>query len=405
MTIKMSLKAAMTAFVAGAALWSCSGDDGEHARYVAVQIDGEEKWSILDTESGEILCKNDFNNMPSAINEDGWFVVMNKDGEYEAYSVKDSKKALNKGKYSQLGCFTDKVTFAVKKGKAITIIDKDFEVVKTLSDKITVTCSFTDGMAGFCKDGKWGYLDTKGEEAIAAKYDWVAPFAEGLALVTKGERTMIINKKGETVKSFPNDKYEFGSPVFTNGYIAVRKGEKIVFLDKKGEEAFTSPKMEGYPSYYAIYDGKTVYYDGSQYGLMSKDGEIIVRAKYDGLRYAAPDRYIAKKDDGSYGVIDGKGETVIDFDFDNIGQSSTSADHYFTLSGDKWSLIGEDGKDVCKEAFTAFGASGWHNMYTAFYSEVEAEPEPDEFFDEMAAVDTAAVEEPVVDSIAYEEYY
>lgn len=381
MTIKMSLKAAMTAFVAGAALWSCSGgDDGEHARYVAVQIDGEEKWSILDTKSGEILCKNDFNNMPSAINEDGWFVVMNKDGEYEAYSVKDSKKALNKGKYSQLGCFTDKVTFAVKKGKAISIIDKDFEVVKTLSDKIALTYSFTDGMAAYCKDGKWGYLNTKGEEAIAAKYDWASPFAEGLALVTKGERTMIIDKKGETVKSFPNDKYDFGFPIFTNGYIAVSKGEKIVFIDKKGEEAFSNSKMEGSPSGYALHDGKTVYYDGSQYGLMSKDGEIIVRAKYEGLRYAAPDRYIAKNDNGKYGVIDGKGETVLDFDFDSIMQQSSSSGHYFTLSGRKWSLIGEDGKDVSKEAFSYIGASGWHNMYTAFYSEVEPEPEPAEIF-------------------------
>lgn len=166
--------------------------------------------------------------------DDGMFVVKDNDGMYRCYKIDDSKNAFSDGKYSQLGTFGDDgVTFAVKEGKGITIVNKKFEVVKKLPDNITKTFEFNDGLAAFCKDGKWGYLDTKGEVAIPAKFDETSQFNEGRALVTKGGKLLLINKKGETIKSFNRDKFTPIQGVYHNGFMAMGKGDKVVFLDKK----------------------------------------------------------------------------------------------------------------------------------------------------------------------------
>ena len=134
MRIINCLKAAVLAVLVGSSLWSCSGDKGK-TRYVSVVLDGEEKWSILDTKTGDVLCQNDFDEMPSVV-EDGMFVVRTKSGYYECYKIDDSKNAIGKGKYTQLGTFGDEdVTFAVKEGQGIMIVNKKFEEVKKLPKK------------------------------------------------------------------------------------------------------------------------------------------------------------------------------------------------------------------------------------------------------------------------------
>ena len=53
------LKPSFVLAIAACSLWSCNNEEGK-SRYFSVKLDGEESWSILDTKSGEVLCKNDF---------------------------------------------------------------------------------------------------------------------------------------------------------------------------------------------------------------------------------------------------------------------------------------------------------------------------------------------------------
>ena len=46
--------------------------------------------------------------------------------------------------------------------------------------------SFKEGFAMVEKDGKRGYVNTKGEQAIECKFDDVSLFNEGFARVIKG---------------------------------------------------------------------------------------------------------------------------------------------------------------------------------------------------------------------------
>lgn len=397
MKIFRTMKTALLTSLAGVALWSCSGTKWK-VDYVPVQLSGESDWSILDTKSGEILCENEFGHMPGMV-KDGVFVVKNKKGTYECFSIKDTEKPVSKGRFSQLGIFNGKVTFAVKEGKTISIIDKDYETVKSLSAKISQTMNYTEGLAGFCKDGKWGFLDEKGEEAIPAKYDGVAPFNEGLAFASKDSKLYIIDTKGEVVKQFSTEKYSCYIPMFSNGYCALSKGGKVIFIDTKGEEAYTSSKWAE-ADCYAAFDGKTVYQDSNdKQGLMTLDGEILIRAKYRSLFRVSKDRYIAMNEDGEFGVVNSDGETILPFDYDGLMQLSTKAAHYFAKEkgSGKWILIDEQGSEISKESFDDINTSTYTTE--SFYSEKESgslfggfAPERDDY---VYDADSAAVAEEI----------
>lgn len=364
MKINSFLKTALFAIVAACALWSCDSSD-DKVRYVPVVLDGEEKWSILDTKTGDILCKNDFEEMPSMVC-DGLFVVKNSKGYYECYDIDNTKDPISKGKFTQLGLFgPEGVTFAVKEGKGITIIDKDFEEVKKLPKNVTSTRGFSEGLAAFCKDGKWGFLDKKGDEVIAAKYEGVTNFCEGRAFGLKGEKIMLIDKKGDVLKSFSTSRYDLLS-LYHNGTCAMKKGDKVVFVDKEGEEKFTNNKMEPSGCYF-IDEGKTVFCYDNSYGIISTDGEVLVRARYEGILRASKNRYMVHDGDKEF-VIDANGEKIIAPEYETIAQISTSLDHYFAYDGKSWILINEKGEEVSKESFKYINFLSTRN--DLFYSEL-----------------------------------
>ena len=49
-------------------------------------------------------------------------------------------------------------------------------------------CDFSEGLAGVCRDGKWGFIDTSGREVVPCKYDAIDDFHEGMARVNVGGR-------------------------------------------------------------------------------------------------------------------------------------------------------------------------------------------------------------------------
>lgn len=68
---------------------------------------------------------------------------------------------------------------------------------------------FSEGMAAVSNDGKWGFINTKGDIVIPLKYESVeASFNEGLAMVDDENRRLFIDKSGNQVGS---DYYPIGN--------------------------------------------------------------------------------------------------------------------------------------------------------------------------------------------------
>ena len=69
---------------------------------------------------------------------------------------------------------------------------------------------FACGLAKVKRNGKYGYINTKGEEVIPCRYYSASSFYDDVAAVMKssGSRVEIINKKGETVYKWEEPKSE-----------------------------------------------------------------------------------------------------------------------------------------------------------------------------------------------------
>ena len=92
--------------------------------------------------------------------------------------------------------------------------------------------SFNKGFAKVKKDGKWGYINTKGEQIVECKFDYVGDFKDGLAMVEKDGKRGYINTKGEQVIECKFDD-DLG---FKEGLASVQKDGKWGYINTKGEQ-------------------------------------------------------------------------------------------------------------------------------------------------------------------------
>ena len=92
--------------------------------------------------------------------------------------------------------------------------------------------NFIEGLAGVEKDGKRGYINTKGEQIVECKFDYVGDFKDGLAMVEKDGKRGYINTKGEQVIECKFDD-DLG---FKEGLASVQKDGKWGYINTKGEQ-------------------------------------------------------------------------------------------------------------------------------------------------------------------------
>ena len=350
------------------ALASCrSNDEKIEYEYLPVKLAGSESWSILNVKSGEIVFKDEFKNKPSAIFND-IFLVENDKGTYDYYNVNDTKTPINNESYYMASDFVgSEIVAATKPGKTISLINTKCEEVATLDKSIVACSNFKDGLAAF-KDAndKLGFLNTKGEIVIKAKYDNVRDFCDGISICsiedTKNDVTTYyaIDKSGKELFSFNNKEYKLCAN-FSEGFLPVVKEDQIIYLNKDGKKAYELCNISdslGYQVYLCEYnDNRSIFCEGESYGLKDKDNKIILRAKYEYLSYVGDDKYIACQDN-KYGIIDYEDNHLIDFKYDDI--TKMNEDVLLVRSGKTYTLVNMKGEDLTNYNFSSYSLASYH---------------------------------------------
>lgn len=156
------------------------------------------------------------------------------------YGFIDNKgKQIIPAKYDYVGNFREGMAIAKttdKNGTALLgFIDKEGKEVIKLSDKFTDLKDFSEGKAAIEQDGKWGFINTKGEIVIKANnYDDVTNFYGGYASYKDGQEWGLIDEKGEKII-----RAKYDNPLlFMNGKAAVLKDRNVQFIKIDGEKAF-----------------------------------------------------------------------------------------------------------------------------------------------------------------------
>lgn len=320
--------------------------------YVAVKMDGD-RWSLMDKD-GEIICQDEFSNCPTAVVE-GMFFVEEGNG-YSLYKAGDKPEAVGSCQgLSDYGFFNDGLCLVTFPGERISIINTKGEKVATFGpinghEVEQCFCYINDDLIlAKLDDGTYGYLNKKGEKAIDFKYNKAYPFNEGLAIVKKDDKTMVINTSGETVFKI-QDEIKIVSEVFVHGYIFgyYKSDDRWVVIDEEGTITKCPSSVEEITAFDGTY---FIFKCEREYGLIAlKDMETVVRAKYKSLVLLEDGNYLAEKDD-YYIIINAEDEELHRIsDYDNVFGIG-SGFGLFAEDHDNYSRIDYDGKAKDKNTF------------------------------------------------------
>jgi len=349
-------------------LTSCSlvGGSSDNPDGVPFQSSEDGRWSMIKPD-GTVVFEDEFKNKPT-ISWNERFCVKNSDNLWEIYTTTEKPEKLD-GEYLYIGSFIYGVAPSVKKGEKIKIIDCDGGTVATLdksNGKNIRSCSnFVYGYALFTTDEAVGIVDTRGNIVVEAKqYFYVAILSEDRFLVidkkyenkpTKEQIITLLDSKGKELNKIKCTKYD--EVDFIRGcddLLCVtqnNEGEtRCGIINMNGEVVVKlSPKIK--------YIGKCskdkyIIYDGENYGLMNREGEMLIRAKYDNIFWASEELlWACKKNDGreEWTLIDIEGNEVSKdayayaYSFCDDGHAFVKiADHEYAIVNKK----GEEQKDI-----------------------------------------------------------
>lgn len=185
------------------------------------------------------------------------------------------------------------------------------------------------------KDGKWGFIDRHGREAMAFQYQQIQPFSEGLAAFQREDRWGYMDKRGKEVIAPQFDEAD----AFRNGMAIVAKGESFGAINTKGE---TVVRIE-HDELLDFEAGMAAFAKGGLFGYVASTGEIVIPVKFDDA-WTFSEGLAAVESEGLMGFINTKGDLVIPNRFDEVesfknGKSRVVEDGLMGLINKKGELI------------------------------------------------------------------
>ncbi|MGN1062418.1 MAG: WG repeat-containing protein [Candidatus Scatosoma sp.] len=217
----------------------------------------------------------------------------------------------------------DLVPVQSESGKYGFINEKGNEAIACTYDAAKM---FFNGLAPVQTDGKWGYVNEKGEMQIAAKYDKAGCFyTDDCAVVgvLKGTDVKygLIDKKGNTLAEANFDRIEgfydhaeFYEGEFVKKDLSVaKKGDKYGLIDMKGNYAVNPDYVKIEQTYFGGYELTRVkegLLAGTEKNVADKSGKLISSVWYDDIGDTDSSDFIPVKSDDKWGAINAKGQTV-----------------------------------------------------------------------------------------------
>ena len=337
--------------------------DENKVDYLAVQIDENDSWSIIDAEGKVIVDREyDKDDKVSIIYDGGIYWVCSKD-KYRLYSIDSPKKSLTDKEYDKVTEFREGRAFVSINGQPIIMIDEKGNHLKTLSKDVAMVTSIRDGMVPFQnQEGLWGFLNKNGDVVIPAAYKDVHNFDCGVSCVYSGDdgkTVSLIDKKGNTIKTWNKEKYTPSFIASEDKWGMTVDGSSdnpsVVYLDLKGNEVFG--KVKGYKRTDVFYSGYAVIYNNidDDYAVINDKGEKVIRGgKYKSIMNMGNGIFIAKKGD-KCGIVDAEDNTLVKFDYDGYFYYRLG-DNYIMKSGNYYVLVTPKGEEVKKAEFRNYSA-------------------------------------------------
>ena len=218
---------------------------------------------------------------------------------------------------------------------------------------------FFEGLAAVTrKGGGLGFIDSRGKMVIAPRFKQVqirpdfaaSGFSEGFAAVYTEERKWgFIDATGkELAGGFDNARS------FSEGLSAVKVGDKWGFIDTNGK-LHIEPQFEG-AAYFS--EGLARVHSGGKAGFIDHTGKFVIAPSFDAA-WLFTQGVAPAQNDGKYGYINHAGEWVIAPQFESA--RSFGENLAAVKSGNRWGFIDKSGKFVIQPEFANVDSSGFRS--------------------------------------------
>mgnify|MGYP004645379597 FL=1 len=332
-------------------LTSCNTtDSNDYITAIPYQETEDGMWGMITTE-GEVLFSKEFKNEPTVV-KDGMFMVRNEDNNWEIYKAEKKPKKIG-SEYTAATLFCNGRALVCEKDNYISIIDTDGKTIKTI-DKIdgkpvSMVLPFYEGFAKYMTDECYGIIDEDGNPIIPADYCLITDCSDGKFIgVNKKYSTYywnnhlgnikytVLNTTGEILFEIDGTEYNQVTK-FENGllpvYISNGNTEMWGIINEK-QEVVVKPTKD-IMGIIEIRNNMFTFYNKDGWGLMTTEGKILIKPKYNTLSFDGDDRLQAY-----YLYKDGKGHVkFIDINDNQLGKETFSYATKFSELDNMHSLV------------------------------------------------------------------
>lgn len=194
------------------------------------------------------------------------------------------------------------------------------------------------------KNGRYG-VSLNGKTIIDYEYQFIdCNNNNEIFVLNKGNKYGIANIKGEIIIKPEKDYIE------SKGlYTYVTENERTYVCDNYGKEVQIDFNVTINRTANSQYYIKTTYKDEDyKYQISDQNGNPIVEKEYSYLQYAFNDYFIAGNEEGNQGLIDGKGETKIDFNYTLVQTiRNTNAIRTLNIDTNETEVYSADLEKIC----------------------------------------------------------
>lgn len=187
-------------------------------------------------------------------------------------------------------------------------IDYEGRIVKRVAVEGNIQKVFTpsEGFTGIMRDGKFGFVDSRGRLRIANRYDSIQDFHEGLAAIKLIGRWGFINQE-DNIIIHPN--YDFVSQ-FKNGVVIATRNGRTGLINKEGKTILTFQ----YDGIESLASSNHLLHNKGLKGLADGKGNILMEPRFTSLREIENNMVIVERD-GKFGVNSLTGMSIIPVDY------------------------------------------------------------------------------------------
>lgn len=187
----------------------------------------------------------------------------------------------------------------------------------------------SEGMRGIRRDGKYGFIDSRGRLRVANRYEGIGQFKEGLAPIRILGKWGYVNPLDKIII---NPSYETAGE-FSNGAAIVKRNGKFGLLDKEGKVILPLRYDEVKRD-----TNKFILTADKLRGLADEKGNVLIEPRFDLLEVIDNDQVLVNHR-GKWGVLSFAGMNVIPVLYDQLIFVKEKGS-YLGLEKSEWQKLG-----------------------------------------------------------------